>query len=297
MKKILFALVAIALVAVSCKPKDPVNPDDPVNPQPDPVKFSLTMAVQGTPTATEASIKCTPNLDSCYYFVAYADASVGELTAADFYEFANGQIEMYLAYGYTLDDCAELGEQVLDFTGLTPETTFTVYAGQVDEDGTEFEDIFTCNFTTASMPQSSMTIAIAFDDATNTVTFTPSASDPFGFYVEDKAGYDDYCAQVGITGEGWAENIQAWCDTYAAYGFEFDTYTSAQTVDLTQWFAETVPAGTELVAYAAPVQSNVVNGAGSGIVFTPTTDIVVEGGDAAARKMRRAQKSVFRMAR
>lgn len=295
MKKILFALVAIALVAVSCNPKDPVNPDDPVNPQPDPVKFSLTMAVQGTPTATEASIKCTPNLDSCYYFVAYAPASAGDLTAADFYEFANGQIEMYLAYGYTLDDVAMIGEETLNFDGLTPETAYRTYGGQVDEDGTEFEDIFTCDFTTATMAQSSMTIAIAFDDPTNSVTFTPSASDAYGMYIETRADFDEYWETFDAT--TWAQELSDWAYTYAYYGIEFPTYNAAQTVDLTQWFAETVPAGTALIAIAAPMQSGIVNGTANGIEFTPTTDIVVEGGDAAPAKMRRAQKSVFRMAR
>lgn len=294
MKKILFALVAIALVAVSCKPKDPVQ-EDPKDDPKDPTKFSLTMTVAGTPTATTADVKCTPNLDTCYYFVAYAPASAGDLTAADFYEFANENIAMYIAYGYTIDDVAMIGEETLNFDGLTPETAYRAYGGQVDEDGTEFEDIFTCDFTTAVMAQSSMTIAIAFDDATNTVTFTPSASDAYGMYIETREDFDYYWESFDA--ENWANELSDWAYTYAYYGVEFPTYNAAQTVDLTQWFSETVPAGTDLVAIAAPMQSGIVNGTANGIEFTPTTDIVVEGGDAAPARMRRAQKSVFRMAR
>lgn len=287
MKKILFALVAIALVSVSCKK----NPED----KKDQTKFSLTMSVVGTPTATAADIKCTPNLDTCYYIVVYAEAGA-EITAQDVSDYANEMVATYEAYGYGIEDVAMQGEQTITLDGLTPSSSFTAFGIQVDEKGTSYTDLFTCDFSTAAMAQSSMTINIAYDNEV-TVTFTPSASDPFGFYIEDKEGYDDFNAQAGITGEGWVENIQAWINTYAQYGMSLPTYTTAQAVDLTDWFAgDTVPAGTQLVAYAAPVLDGYVNGAGAGIVFAPVDTII---GKPAANQipMKKAPKATLRMPR
>lgn len=283
MKKILFALVAIALVSVSCKK----NPED----KKDQTKFSLTMSVVGTPTATAADIKCTPNLDTCYYIVVYAEAGA-EITAQDVSDYANEMVATYEAYGYGIEDVAMKGEQTITLDGLTPSSSFTAFGIQVDEKGTSYTDLFTCDFTTGAMAQSSMTIDITTDSAT-IVTFTPSASDSYGYYVEERAAFDEYYDSYDPA--TMAQSLQDWASSYAAYGMTFPSYTSTQKADLAAMIAyeEDVPAGTMVVAYAAPMQSGFVNGTANGIEFALTDTVVAKPASVPAR----APKATLRMPR
>jgi len=283
MKKILFALVAIALVFVSCKKTEEQKKET--------TPFSISMSVAGTPTATTADILCVPNTDTLYYFAAYAPkASASELTAADLADYAYQMIEVYASYGYEFEDIAYAGEQTISCTGLTPETQYIACATQIDEKSTVYKDMFTCDFTTGVMPQTTMTIAIAYDGDT-TVTFTPSqTADKYGLYVETQADYDKYFDEWNE--ESWAEELEAWASTYAYYGYEFPTYSGTQTVSINDFSSEAIAAGTDMCALAAPMVSGIVNGTANAIQF-------VAGAPAEARRNvpARAPKAMFRMAR
>jgi len=266
MKKILFALVAIALVVVSCKPKTTTK--DP---------FSIKMSVAGTPTATGADILCTPNYDSCYYMAFYAPtAQMSEVKAADVSASANNTIASAVAYGLDFAALVEYGvimsgENTISYSKLDPETAYTALAIQVDEKATVYETLFTCEFTTAVMQQSSMTIAIAYADSV--VNFTPSlTADSYGLFVEPKADFDKYYSTFDE--DTWAQSLEDWAATYAQYSMTFPTYTGAQTYPMSNCATTTaIPAGTDFVAYAAPMVGSVVNGQASGIQFKSTIEI------------------------
>lgn len=279
MKKILFALVAIALVVVSCKPKTTTTKDP----------FSIKMSVAGTPTATGADILCTPNYDSCYYMAFYAPtAQMSEVKAADVSASANKTIASAVAYGLDFAALVEYGvimsgENTISYSELDPETAYTALAIQVDDKATVYETLFTCEFTTAVMQQSSMTIAISYADTV--VNFKPSlTADSYGMMVSTKANYDENFDEWNE--DAWAEALEAWAYTYSYYGYSWPTYTGEQSFPMSYLAEETaLPVGTDFVAYAAPMVGSVVNGQASGIQFKSTIEIPADESSSAPKKI------------
>ena len=272
MKKILFAIVAVALVMVSCKPTD--NPKD--DPQQDQTKFSLTMTIVGTPTQTTAKVKCTPNNDTCYYFVTYEETDkLDESTAASIADYA-----YYLVRKYGIDHVASRGEQTMDVINLIPGTSYTLCAIQLDEKGTVYPDMFTCEFSTAAMDTLPITISIVYEGSDNTVTFTPSGTAPFGLNVETREDFDKNYDTFDA--ETMAQALNALVAFYAKYGLSMPVYAVEVTVDLTRSFSETIVAGTPMVAYAAPMLNDSVVGTAVGIEFNIANDIVVDDSENAS---------------
>ncbi|MCQ2114555.1 MAG: hypothetical protein MJY52_05770 [Bacteroidaceae bacterium] len=310
MKKILFALVAIALVAVSCKPKeDPTNPQDPTKPD-DPQKeaFKLTITLEGSATVTTQAAKFVPNLDDCYYMYVAAPSDIDDESISNFfYSQIMGGLDFGMdileAYGYVYS-----GEHSTVFIVLDPSTTYKIYAMQVDEDMNQHEVFTSEAFTTAAMTPSEMTIAITTDrqDSVSTVTFTPSGDDTYFYFIYPKSQFDAFKQKMKISGDGWAEFLAYFIGDFAEYEMEYE-FTGTQNVDVAEYFGkqfeipEDIPEGTAFVACAAPIDETAIAGAATGITFVTRSVIPANVQAGAPQKrmpvVRTAQKSAFRSAR
>ncbi|MCQ2330252.1 MAG: hypothetical protein MJZ93_06835 [Paludibacteraceae bacterium] len=313
MKKILFALVAIALVAVSCKPtEDPTKPQDPTKPD-DPQKeaFKLTITLEGSATATSQAFKAVPNLDDYFYNVTVVPSDFND--AAALAEYLYSDVAMYLMMGLTLEDLAAYdmvcaGEYETKFIGLDPSTQYKIVGMQMDDDMNIYEEMFASEaFTTAAVTPSEMTIAITTDrqDSVSTVTFTPSGDDTYFYFIYPKSQFDAFKQDMEISGDGWAELIEYFIVSFAAYKLEYE-FTGTQNVDVAESFgklfeiSEDIPAGTAFVACAAPIYETAIAGAATGINFVTRSVIPANASKNAPQRMpivRTAQKSAFRSAR
>lgn len=288
MKKILFAIAAMVLVMVSCKPKEKEDVNDPEE-----EPFSVEMTIVGTPTQTTAKVKCTPNNDTCYYFVTYEETDkLDESTAASIADYAH-----YLVRKHGIDNAASRGEQIMDVIELLPGTNYTLCAIQLDEKGTVYPDMFTCEFTTAAMDTLPITISIVYEGSDNTVTFTPSGTAPFGLNVETREDFDKNYDTFDA--ETMAQALNALVAFYAQYGKSMPVYAEEVTADLTRGFSETIVAGTPMVAYAAPMLNDSVVGTAVGIEFNIANDIVAGDSENApsANKIKSTRRTVFRVPR
>lgn len=281
MKKVLFALVAIALVFVSCKK---TTDDKKTDPKAD--GLTIKLEVVGTPTATGAVIRCTPSDTAIYYAqfcvpTAQMSQATAQALASQIYAaIAEDGFETYAFHG--VEDC--------DWTGrLTPETQYTPVAIQIDEKNTVYETVFQgAPFTTLAQAQSKMTIGITYDGV-DAVTFTPSGTDTYIYAIMDMAFLDTIGAPRTTPIEDVAEYVLS---VFAEYPEDY--VTGAVTDNIGNWAYGTVTTGDEVWAAAAPAAEGVVNGTMATAVLTVGTPVAENAARQIPMNARRPQIRIAR---
>lgn len=207
MKKILFALVAIALVAVSCKP---TTGDDPK--KDDVCTFTITVS---DVTSHEAVVSVIPSLkDVPYYAGLYAAADLEGMTdeeiTAENYEYLEEMMAFYAQFGMTMywADMVMIDDaEGLEAGELDGGTTYTVIAFQMDTIEKTSYPVTKKNFTTEEADPNE---AYSFEPTTTTTfTYAPAAitatyDDAVGYFTMDIEGEDAFvlCIGANYTAEG-----------------------------------------------------------------------------------------------
>lgn len=186
-------------------------------------------------TSTTADVTITPTDNNVTYYwtvwsaevyddvVNGAYAQYGINSAEDYlaYELSY-YLSQYAAYGYTIDDFVSVGVDTYSFTKFDPETDYVVVAAQVDASGNVIGEVLVENFTTEAAAESENVITITYDDATGTLNITTTNNDPYFFYIETLAGYDEY--QSSYLPEAVAAELQDWIETIESIGAYYDVY-------------------------------------------------------------------------
>lgn len=281
MKKVLFALVAIALVFVSCKKTTEDKKTDPKA-----AGITIKMEVVGTPTATGAVIRYTPS-DTAIYYAPFCipTAEMSQVTAQalakQIYDaIAEGGFESYAFHGV----------EEYDWEGeFYPGTKYTPVAIQIDEKNTVYETLYTdAPFTTASVSESKMTIGITYDGV-DAVTFTPSGTDTYIYAIMDMAFLDSIEVPHTTPIEEVAKYV---LDELAEYPEDYET--GPVTENIGNWAFGTVTTGDEVWAAAAPATEGVVNGTMTTAVLTVGTPIAENAARQIPMNARRPQIRIAR---
>ena len=216
MKKILFALVAIALVAVSCKK----NPTDPKKDDPTTADCTFTITVSDV-TSHEAVVSFVPSIkDVTWYATVYAATDLEGMTdeeiTTEFYDY----FDEYKAYmeqigammGMEMNlhwsDMVYVGDQELAVQDLDGGTTWTVVAFQVDSVNRTNYKVSKQNFTTEEADPnenylSEPTTTTTFNFAPTEVTATYSDADSFFIMdIEDDNNTFVLCVGANYTAKG-----------------------------------------------------------------------------------------------
>ena len=205
MKKILFALVAMCMVLVSCnKNTDPV--DDPTG---DDCTFVITVS---DVTAHEAEVVVTPSDLTAEYLCMYAEAANFEGSTDDevidaLYDYVDQMITMYAQYGYELAwaDFVVVDETEMSLDELTGSTTYEVYATKVDSVELTHYTLGRKSFTTGEADPDE-----AFADEpkqTTTLTFAPTA-----VTIQYAASYGYFMAEIDGNAEGFTAMLFCYYD-------------------------------------------------------------------------------------
>ena len=281
MKKVLFALVAIALVFVSCKK---TTEDKKTDPKAD--GLTIKLEVVGTPTTTGAVIRSTPSDTAIYYAqfcvpTAQMSQATAQALAKQIYDaIAEDGFESYAFHG--VEECDWEGK-------LDPNTKYTPVAIQIDEKSTVYETLFQgAPFTTASVPQSAMTIGITYDGV-DAVTFTPSGTDTYIYAIMDMAFLDSIEIPHTTPIEEVAEYVLG---ELAKYPKDYET--GPVTENIGNWAFGTVTTGDEVWAAAAPATEGVVNGTMTTATFTIGTPVAENAARQIPMNARRPQIRIAR---
>jgi hypothetical protein len=179
MKKILgiFAAAVIALSFASCTPDEPSSKD-----------FKITV---DSITAVSAYVNVVPkDTASLYFWSIFETKEIATASDDSIYAWINEEIEytidMYANYGIELTrmDFLEKGTSDYTFTGLDPETDYTVCAFKADAEGKFVGTVNKRTFQTLKLEKKgTKTIALAgvFEDAT-----------AMGYYELEAMSEDEY---------------------------------------------------------------------------------------------------------
>lgn len=277
MKKVLFAVLAIAMVFVSCKRGNEAK------------NLSISMEIAKQPTVAGVTIKCTPSDTTIYYSVTCVPSNMVSQFNID--SMSALVYEACAEYGF--ENVAMQGVCNVVFDGeLDPSTKYTPVAFQIDKKNKIYKTLFYGpEFTTKALPVSNMKIDITYDGS-NTVTFTPdNNTDSYIAVIVDSALlYYWELQEVGYT----PELADAVLDVYA-YDPEHEcTFTGATTKDVSKCLYGDAVLGDNIFAIAAPVYESHINGDKATKVLT--LGINPDAPSAPMAKPRDLRRSAFRIA-
>jgi len=205
MKKILFALVAITLVFVSCKKENKEGGDT--------TGCTFTITVSDI-TSHEAAVSIIPSVkDVPFCATIYEAAEIEGQTDADittaYYEYMDQVIEFYGNYGMTVyyANMAFVGDQPeLSIADLDGGTTYTVVAFQMDSVNKTNYPVSKQNFTTEEADPDE---AYSYEPTTAT-TFTFAPTEINGTYYDSESCFalniaDESNTFVLCTGANYTE--------------------------------------------------------------------------------------------
>ena len=285
-----FASVALMSVALASCEKKPEPTPDP-EPQPEVAAFTIQASNIG---ATTATVSVTPKDSNIVYYFDVQE--VAEFTqdyaddAALFTDYASSFDETcdyyteQLGETITWDDFMSVGADSYDFEGLDPQTAYYAFAFQVDLNKKALVgSVEKVEFTTKELAMSDNQLTINVAD--NVATVTTTNNDPYFFYLEPKADWDEYVPNP--TQEAIAEEIDAWVETFEYYDYELPIYSGNITEDLSEWVVESG----EYVVFAAPY-TEAVNGTAVYKACTITIDDTAEAPAQLPKKKAAVAKSL-----
>lgn len=303
MKKYFYLFVAAvaALAMTSCDKNKPEDPGKGAN---------FTIKVSDI-TTLSATVTVTPkDTSALYYFDCLPKELLEEYTDEELLEeelsYLLQMVEFYNAYGLAVsfEDFLSKGEDSYDFDKLDPETEYVAFAFLVDlETKSAVAGLEKKEFTTSAKEMSANKVTVTYADGV--INITTTNNDPYVFYAEYKADYEEYEPDYSNASlcESLDEWINAYISMYAEYGYEmtwgdfleggFLVYSGNKTFTVDEWFAEEDGsiAGGEAVAYAAPYKGY-INGEAASTFFTVDAKATDTTPKAAPKKAPKLNKEV-----
>ena len=211
--------------------------------------------------------------DSTYY-VSFSNGD-SVTVAAGTYDFADMDPDYTKFYIGEDEVKFDSGEIILS---ENPDGTYHLVATLLARDG----KIYVLTLDSKLPTVSENVLALSYDASSRSVVIAASNNDPYFFYIESKADYDEY--ESDTTQASLIEEIGAWIYTMAQYQvLSSYTFTGNQTIPCVDFFGS-YAATDDYIALAAPIADGEVNGVAKCLLFHFDYPEDIENTDAPALK-------------